>query len=128
MAYDEGLVERIRAELAHTHGGGEKRMFGGVCFTLNGNMLCDVVKDQLMCRIGPSAYETALKRQHVKVMDFTGKPMKGYVYVSSEGLAEDRDLRDWIEMCKAFVMSLPIKAAKKAVAKRKPAMTIKARR
>jgi TfoX/Sxy family transcriptional regulator of competence genes len=119
MTCDEGLVERIRAELEHTHGGGEKRMFGGVCFTLNGNMLCGVVKDQLMCRIGESAYEAALKRQYVKVMDFTGKPMKGYVFVTSAGLAEDEGLRHWIGLCKSFVATLPVKAAKKTVAKRK---------
>jgi TfoX/Sxy family transcriptional regulator of competence genes len=127
MACDEGLVERIRTELAGTHGSGEKRMFGGVCFTLNGNMLCGVVKDQLMCRIGEEAYEVALNRKHVKPMDFTGKPMKGYIFVTSEGLAEDEDLRDWIGQCKTFVAALPIKAAKKVAAKRKLTLPAKAK-
>ncbi len=113
MACDEGLVERIRAELQDVRGSGEKRMFGGVCFTLNGNMLCGVVKDVLMARIGLQAYADALREKHVKPMDFTGKPMKGYVYVESAGLAEDEDLRKWLEACRAFVSNMPIKAPKK---------------
>jgi len=128
MACDEGLVERIRIELQGTHGAGEKRMFGGVCFTLNGNMMCGVVKDQLMARIGETAYEAALKRKHVKPMDFTGKPMRGYVFVTSEGLAEDEALRYWIKLSQSFVAAMPIKAPKKATAKTKIAASAKAKR
>ncbi len=114
MACDEGLVERIRAELHSVRGVGEKRMFGGVCFTLNGNMLCGVVKDVLMARIGLQAYEDALQQKYVKPIDFTGKPMKGYVYVESAGLAEDEDLRKWLEACRALVSNMPIKTPKKS--------------
>ena len=114
MACDEGLVERIRTELQGAHGVGEKRMFGGVCFTLNGNMVCGVVKDELMARIGEAAYAQALRRRHVRPMDFTGKAMKGYVFVESAGLAEDSELKLWIEASKAFVGTLPVKAPKKA--------------
>ena len=97
MACDEGLVDRIRDVLRGARGIGEIRMFGGVCFTLNGNMLCGVVKDDLMCRIGEAAYEPALKRTHVREMDFAKRPMMGYVFVASAGLAEDEDLRGWVE-------------------------------
>jgi TfoX/Sxy family transcriptional regulator of competence genes len=112
MACDEGLVDRIRDALRGARGIGEIRMFGGVCFTLNGNMMCGVVKDDLMCRIGEAAYEPALKRAHVREMDFAKRPMRGYVFVDSEGLAEDEDLRSWVEACRTFVGNMPIKEPK----------------
>lgn len=112
MACDEGLVDRIRDALRGARGVGEIRMFGGVCFTLNGNMMCGVVKDDLMCRIGEAAYEPALKRAHVREMDFAKRPMRGYVFVASEGLAEDEDLRSWVEACRTFVGNMPIKEPK----------------
>jgi TfoX/Sxy family transcriptional regulator of competence genes len=112
MACDEGLVERIRDVLRGSHGVSEIRMFGGVCFTLNGNMMCGVVKDDLMCRIGQAAYEPALKRQHVREMDFAKRPMKGYIFVASAGLAEDEDLRGWVDACHAFVGDMPMKEPK----------------
>jgi hypothetical protein len=112
MACDEGLVERIRDALRGAYGMGEIRMFGGVCFTLNGNMMCGVVKDDLMCRIGQTAYEPALKRKHVREMDFAKRPMKGYIFVASAGLAEDEDLRGWLDACQAFVGDMPMKAPK----------------
>lgn len=112
MACDEGLVDRIRDALRGTRNIGEIRMFGGVCFTINGNMMCGVVKDDLMCRIGEAAYESALKRAHVREMDFAKRPMKGYVYVASVGLAEDEDLRGWVAACKDFVSNMPLKEPK----------------
>jgi hypothetical protein len=118
MACDEGLVDRIRDVLHGVRGIGEIRMLGGVCFTLNGNMLCGVIKDELMCRIGESAYAPALRRQHVREMDFAKRPMKGYVFVASAGLAEDEDVRSWVEACRAFVGNMPMKMPKeKAAAK-----------
>lgn len=112
MACDEGLVERIRNALAGVYGVGEKRMFGGVCFTLNGNMVCGVVKDRLMLRLGAVAATEALRHRHAKPMDFTGRPMKGYLYVESEGLAEDAELQGWIDAARAFVAAMPIKPPK----------------
>ena len=112
MACDEGLVERIRLELKDDFNITEKRMFGGVCFLINGNMLCGVAKDTLMARLGPAAHEAALARRHVRPMDFTGEPMRGYVFIDSEGLAEDRDLRQWLDACLAYVSALPPKAPK----------------
>ena len=112
MACDEGLVERIRSELQDVMGIDEKRMFGGVCFTLSGNMVLGVVKDELMVRLGEAAYAEALRQPHVREMDFTGRPMKGYVFVASAGLAEDADLRRWTALGCAFVGKLPPKRSK----------------
>lgn len=107
MACDEGLVERIRQAVAGRHGYGEKRMFGGVCFTLNGNMVCGVAGSDLMLRIGPAAYLPALREPHVREMDFTGRPMKGYVFVGEGGITEDEQLGKWVDLAEAFVSGLP---------------------
>ena len=112
MACDEGLVERIRDAFQNLAGIGEKRMFGGVCFTLKGNMVLGVVKDELMVRLGEAAYADALRQPHVRPMDFTGRPMKGYVFVASAGLAEDADLHRWATLGRAFVGALPPKPPK----------------
>jgi len=109
MAYDEGLAQRIRDALRETADIGEKKMFGGVCFTWGGHMLVGVVKDDLMARIGEDAGPAALSRKGARPMDFTGKPMKGYVFVDRTGIADDRDLEGWIALAKAFVGTLPAK-------------------
>jgi len=112
MAYDEGLAERIREALRDTHGVGEKRMFGGLCFLLGGNMMVGIVKDSLMARVGETAQAEALSKRGARPMDFTGKPMKGYVFVDPEGIAEDRDFESWIAMARRFVEVLPPKDSK----------------
>jgi hypothetical protein len=109
MAFDEGLAQRIRDALRGTDDIVEKKMFGGVCFTWGGHMLVGVVKDSLMARIGVDAAPAALRRTGTRPMDFTGKPMKGYVFVDRTGIAEDRDLEEWIAMAKTFVATLPNK-------------------
>ncbi len=109
MAYDEKLANRIRGILAGQKGAGEKKMFGGIAFMLNGNMCCGAIDDLLMARVGPNQYEAALKLPHVRPMDFTGKPMKGYVYVEPEGYKEDVYLKIWIDRCAGFVSTLPKK-------------------
>ena len=73
MAYSEALANRIRAVLKRNRGTGERQMFGGVCFTLNGHMVCGVVKDELMVRVGPDVYPKSLKRPNARPMDFTGR-------------------------------------------------------
>ena len=109
MAYDEGLAERIR-EITETHPGtSEKKMFGGLCFLVGGNMACGVVGDELMVRVGPAAFGEALARPHARVMDFTGRPSKTMVYVGVEGIAEDEDLASWVEQGLEFAGSLPAK-------------------
>ena len=109
MAYDEGVAERIRELFADRRDVEEKKMFGGIAFMLRGHMCVGVVNEVLMARVGPDQYEDALQRPHARQMDFTGKPMKGFLYVDPAGFESDGALRAWIELCQRFVMTLPAK-------------------
>ena len=109
MAIDEAAARRIRGAFAGTKDVVEKRMFGGIAFMVRGNMCCGVIGDRLMLRVGPKGYETALSRPNAKPMDFTGKPMKGMVYVEPAGFASTGDLKAWIARAMEFVLSLPAK-------------------
>ena len=113
MAYDEGLAERIRTLLVDEHNIAEKKMFGGIAFMQNDYMFVGVTNDELMARVGPDNQATALGKPHVRPMDFTGKPMKGYIYVEPDGLADDKDLEEWVQLCARFVQTLPPKQEKK---------------
>ena len=109
MAYDEELAERVRRALTPHEGLSEKKMFGGIAFMLRGNMCCGIVRDQLMVRVGPERYDDALARPHARPMDFTGRPMKGMVYVGPEGLRSDADLSEWLRRGAEFAAALPPK-------------------
>jgi len=109
MAFDEGLAERIREELQNRNDVIEKKMFGGLCFMVSGNMCCGIVKDTLMTRVGPKQYEACLNKKHASEMNFTGRPMKGMIYVSPEGVESDKELKWWINICLKFVNTLPAK-------------------
>jgi TfoX/Sxy family transcriptional regulator of competence genes len=109
MAYDEDVAFRIREALAAQRGVTEKKMFGGLAFMVNGHMCCGLAKGNLMVRVGPDQYEEALAQPYAREMDFTGRPMKGIVYVDSAGYDSDRDLRAWVDRGLAFVTSLPPK-------------------
>ena len=109
MAFDESLAARIRDALERKRGVEEKKMFGGICFLLNGNLLVGVWKDSLIARLGPDGGEAALREPHVRVFDITGKPMKGWVLVSPEGVEEDDQLTEWIQRAIQFVETLPAK-------------------
>ena len=109
MAYDEGVAERLREVFDGRSDIIEKKMFGGIAFMHSGNMCCGIVDDMLMARVGPDAYEEALKRPHAREMDFTGKSLKGFVYVEPAGFAEDDQIKEWIRLCEAFTGSLPPK-------------------
>lgn len=103
MAYDELLEQRVRSffeakRIPHE----AKRMMGGLCFMVNGKMCVGVEKDRLMARIGPEAYDDALKRKGCRPMDFTGRPMHGFVFVELEGLKSDKDLTFWLELALAY--------------------------
>lgn len=113
MAYDEKLAARIRAVLARRKGFGEKKMFGGIAFMMDGKMCCGVLHDDLVARIGADDYAGALAKPHVRPMDFTGRPMKGYVYVGREALRDDRGLQAWIERAIVFTSLLPERKARK---------------
>lgn len=109
MSYDEGLAERLHELLNERTDIVEKRMFGGIAFMLSGNMCCGVIGETLMARVGPEQYEAALRKPHVREMDFTGKAMKGFVYISPEGVASDQALRHWVGLCESLAGSLPAK-------------------
>lgn len=97
MSYDERIAERIRRALHDRRGITEKKMFGGIAFLSRGRMFCGVLRDDLVVRVGPDRHETALARPGTRPMDFTGRPMKGFVYVAPRGCRTARDLRRWIE-------------------------------
>lgn len=109
MPFDEGAAQRVREALQDTPEVVEKRMFGGLAFMVGGNMACGIVGRELMVRVGPEAYEEALALPHARMMDFTGKPLKGMVYVGEAGLAEDDDLAAWVARGVAYARTLPPK-------------------
>ncbi len=109
MAFDEGLAQRIRDVLDDRDDVGERKMFGGLCFMVRGNMSCGVVGDELMLRVGKDAYEQLLGLPHAREMDFTGKPMRGMLYVGTQGIEDDDDLEKWVGRGVAFASSLPPK-------------------
>ena len=109
MAYDEALAGRLRNLFGQRSDVVEKKMFGGLCFMVSEHMCCGISGNTLMARVGPDMYKTCLKEPHVKEMDFTGKPLKGFVYVQPKGIAKDSDLSAWVDKCLDFVNSLPPK-------------------
>ncbi len=109
MPYNEELVERVRGVLVKNRNVAERKMFGGLTFMVRGNMACGVENDRLMVRVGPAAYDDALGQPHAQMMDFTGRPMKGFVFVEPAGLKTDKDLEAWVQRGVDFAMSLPAK-------------------
>jgi TfoX/Sxy family transcriptional regulator of competence genes len=111
VAYNEQLATRVRALLAERDDVIERKMFGGLAFMAGGNMCCGVLDDELMIRVGPELGASALKRPFTRVMDFTGRPMTGMLFVASEGIAADDALAGWVRMALSYAASLPAKTA-----------------
>jgi TfoX N-terminal domain len=109
MPFDELLASRIRQQVGGDPTMSERKMFGGLCFMTSGNMCFGVVGDDLMVRVGPDHWKESLKMPFAREMDFTGRSMKGMVYVSSEGLGEEGTLRQWLETGLGYASSLPRK-------------------
>lgn len=109
MAYSQSLAERIRQVLGQRRGTTEKKMFGGVGYLLHGNMCVGVWKNSLIARLGPERATAALQQPHVGEFDITGRPMKGWVMIESEGVETDDQLRGWIAESVEFVSMLPKK-------------------
>lgn len=107
MAYDDSLAARVRDGLARERDIVEKKLFGGLGFLLNGNLLVCVWKDALIVRLGPEQAEDAMLEPHVRPFDVTGRPMKAWVMVDSDGVEDDDSLAVWIERAIGFVKSLP---------------------
>ena len=100
MAYDEGLADRIRISLdTRSVEYLEKKMFGGLAFMVDNKMCVGVTKNNLMARIDPEFYEEALTILGSKIMDFTGRPMKGFLFIEPRGIDLDKDLDFWIDKC-----------------------------
>jgi hypothetical protein len=109
MAFSETLAERIRQHLARRKNVEEKKMFGGVGFLLDGNLLVGVWKESLVVRLGQDQVEEAMREPHVKAFDITGRPMRNWVLVGPEGVTGDDQLKWWIGRAVKFVGSLPAK-------------------
>jgi len=109
MAYDLKLADRVRTELRRVKDVREIRMFGGLCFTISGNMCCGVMKDDLMIRLDREDVVDALRQPHTRPMDFTGRPLRGFLYVDRAGWHEPAVLRRWVRRALAFASSLPPK-------------------
>jgi hypothetical protein len=109
VAYDDQLADRVRAALGEQPHLTERKMFGGLAFMLGGHMCCGIVGDDLMVRVGPDAYQQALSKPHARPMDFTGRPLKGMVYVAPAGLRTAKSLGGWVKLGMNFTATLPAK-------------------
>ena len=109
MPYDDGLAHRVREALDGRTDPEELEMFGGLGFTIDGNMCCGVIEDSLVARVGPDAYDESLDEPHARPFDFTGREMSGWVFVDPPGLSSDDDLEAWIDRSLVFVETLPPK-------------------
>lgn len=110
MAYDETLATRVRRALARKKAVTEINMFGGLCFTVRGNMCCGVLQNDLVLRVPRESYEKILKKPHVRPMDFTGRPLRGFIFVGPKGHKTAQSLKRWIDAAVRYAMSLPPKA------------------
>jgi TfoX/Sxy family transcriptional regulator of competence genes len=109
VAYDEALADRVRELLSARADLSEMKMFGGLGFTLAGNMAVGVMNDDLIVRLDPADAERALGEDGVREFDFTGRPMKGWIFVSAERTSDDAGLVEWVEAGADFAASLPAK-------------------
>ena len=109
MAFDEALAARVRPLLAKVGGVAEKKMFGGLAFLVHGNMSVGIHGSELIVRIDPSATDEAVKEPGVRIFDITGRPMKGWLLVSAEALAQKQSLAAWVNRGVSFARSLPPK-------------------
>jgi hypothetical protein len=123
MAYDETVANRLRQALSKQGDFDERRMFGGLAFMVGGHMCCGIVGGDIMVRVGPEAHAKALSLPHARVMDFTGRPSTGMVYVAPPGFKTEKALDAWVGRALAFTRTLPprtsrMKVARKARARR----------
>ena len=103
MAYDNYLADRMSRILAEKHvSAEEKKMMGGLCYMVDDKMCFGIVKNQMMARINPDFYQEALEMEHVNEMNFTGRPMKGYVFIDGEGIDSEDQLDFWVQKCLDF--------------------------
>jgi TfoX-like protein len=120
MAYDEDLAQRVRTALSRRRGVSEKKMFGGLCFMVGDAMCCGIVRDELMARVGPERYDKALAEPGARPMDFSGKPMVGFVFVGGPGIQSAAALGKWMGWCAEFASALPPKKKRSRATSRRP--------
>ena len=106
MAYDAQLAERVRRLLARRKDITEKKMFGGLAFLLRGKMCCGVLQEDLVVRVGPERYAAAVAAPHARPMDFTGRPLRGFLFVAAAGYKTDAALRKWLQQAIEFASSI----------------------
>ncbi len=99
MAYNEKLADRIRERLANVPDLEEKKMMGGLTFMVNQKMCIGIIKDEMMCRINPDFHETAVEMRGCRTMDFTKRPMKGFVMIDETGIRTNAELDFWVQLC-----------------------------
>jgi hypothetical protein len=109
VAYDEALADRIRDGVGARDEVSEREMFGGIGFMVGGNVACGVIGEDLIVRLDPDDAERALTEEHTRPFDFTGRPMKGWIFVSPEGIGSDDDLAGWVDAGADYAASLPPK-------------------
>ena len=109
MPYNQEIEKRITNVISGWKNTELKKMFGGICYLLNGNMVGGVYKDYLILRLGGEMAVQVRKDKHVRDFDITGRPMKGWVMVAQDGFTRDEELRDWLAKAKEFVDTLPPK-------------------
>jgi hypothetical protein len=108
--FSERTVKKIRRAIGNTPGLSERPLFSGVTFMVQGNMCCGVLEDHLVVRVGLDRYDAALREPHARPMDFTGRPLPGFVYVDRAGFANGALLKQWIDRGMSFVRTLPPKS------------------
>ncbi|MBN8702149.1 MAG: TfoX/Sxy family protein [Bacteroidetes bacterium] len=111
MAYNEKLANRIREQLEDLHNIQEKEMMGGLTFMYNGKMCVGIIAGEMMCRIDPDFHKAAIEKTGCRTMDFTKRPMKGYVMVDNTGMKTQKEFEYWINLC--LVFNSKAKASKK---------------
>ena len=112
MAVDEKLLSRVRTALRARRGIAEQRMFGGVAFMLRGHMCCGILGTTLMVRLAPEQAQTLLAPPNVRPMDFTGRPMRGFLYVDGPAIRTAGSLKKWVDRAVAHAAALPAKPKK----------------
>ena len=110
MTFSERTAHEIRRAIGDTPGFSERPMYSGIAFMVQGNMCCGMIDDHLVVRVGPDTYAAALREPHTRPMDFTGRPLPGFVYVDRAGFADTALLRQWIDRGVSFVRTLPPKS------------------
>ena len=113
MAFDADIASRIREVLSSRNDVSERKMFGGLCLMVGGHMCCGLTDKTLMLRVGPAQYEKVLAMAHTRPMDFTGRPLTGFVCVAPAGFKTKRDLARWLNLSLAYIEGLPPQKRKK---------------